>query len=613
MTSFRDLPIRRKLFALTLASSLTAVVLVGTGFLLWDATEFRSEVREDLAAQARILSENSAAPLAFADERAAGETLAVLELRPQVLMACLYTSELRLFATYHRQPGGECPEAPPAASRSTRDAFIEVAPVRLDGDPVGMLYIHRELSDLYERLQVAAVTMLGLLLLASAGAFLIAARIQRNIANPLLALADTAHAISNTRDYSLRAPVASRDEVGVVVTAFNDMLDRIGEALARERQANRLKDEFLATLSHELRTPLNAVLGWTQVLRSADLDRGRQARALESIERNARSQATLIEDLLDISRIVTGKLQLSVRPVDLAGVVDAAVEIVQPAAAAKRIRIGCAIDERPAMTMGDPDRLQQVVWNLLSNAVKFTPPDGRVNVRVEKGDGYRLTVDDTGAGIDPAFLPHVFESFRQADATATREHGGLGLGLAIAKQLVELHGGTIRAHSDGRGAGATFEVILPSTLSSADHTPAAKAAIAPARLLQHVRVLVVEDDEDARTLLALGLEGYGARVTSAASAAEGFAAFERETPDVVLSDIGMPGEDGYSFIRRVRARPAAAGGGVPAIAITAYASPADRDAALTAGYQAHLAKPVEMSELAALVATLGRSSYSPRH
>jgi signal transduction histidine kinase/ActR/RegA family two-component response regulator len=612
MAQFRDLPIRRKLFILTLASSVTAVVLAGSGFLIWDVTTFRADVREDVDAQARILSENSAAPLAFGDERAAGETLAALEVRPHVTMACLYATDLQLLATYHREPNRTaCPARPPAQDTFGWSSVQTVVPVTLDRDGLGTLYIHRELSDLYERIQIAGLASLVLVLMASAAAFLIAARIQRNIAAPLLELADTAQTISTTRDYSLRAPVASRDEVGVVVASFNNMLDRIGEALAREREANRLKDEFLATLSHELRTPLNAVLGWTQVLRATQTDEEKLRRGLESIERNARSQAKLIEDLLEISRIVTGKLQLSVRPVDLASIVDAAIEIVQPAASAKQIRVASAIDTRPAMTMGDPDRLQQVVWNLLSNAVKFTPPGGQVSVHVEKADGYRLTVRDSGRGIDPAFLPHVFESFRQADATATREHGGLGLGLAIAKQLVELHGGTIRAYSDGPGTGATFEVTLPSTVAASGRAalpgmPDRNGHSDQRPLLQDMRVLIVEDDEDARALLELALQEQGASVRTAGSAAEGIALLDRETPDVVLSDIGMPGEDGYAFIRRVRARPRSRGGSVPAVAITAYASAADRQAALSAGYQAHVAKPVDMEQVATLVATLGR-------
>ena len=436
---------------------------------------------------------------------------------------------------------------------------------------------------------------------------------------------------------------SSRDETGVVVGAVNDMLDRIAErtadlsranaelereieerrrverertaALERERDANRLKDEFLATLSHELRTPLNAVLGWTRVLRAARVEPPTQERALESIERNARAQARLIEDLLEISRIVTGKLRLQVRDTDLAAIVDAAVEIVQPAAMAKRLRLVVDIGPRPAMTSGDPDRLQQVVWNLLSNAVKFTPDDGTVTVRLARSDGYRLTVEDTGTGIEARFLPYVFEAFRQADGSASREHGGLGLGLAIAKQLVEAHGGTIQARSGGKDAGATFEVFLPSVvMPSLESIALDRRVVArPAdrfdpSLLRNVRVLVVDDEDDARVLLQTTLQQYGAEVSTASSVEEAFVAFEETQPDVVLSDIGMPHEDGYSLIRRLRARPAAAGGAVPAVAVTAYASAVDRAATQAAGYQAHVAKPFEPAEIARLVARLGAAS-----
>jgi signal transduction histidine kinase/CheY-like chemotaxis protein len=614
MTAFSNLSIRRKLFRLTLASTATAVALAEFGFMAWDINRFRSDVRQDMDAQARIVSENSAAPLTFGDERAAGETLAVLRLRPQVTTACLYTADGRLFATYHRT-SGECPPAAPPQTRFGWDRYDAVVPVAVDAERVGTLYIRRELGDLYAQMQLAGATALLLLLFALGAAFLVARRLQRSIASPLLDLADTARAISSTRDYSLRAAKTSGDEIGVVVRAFNEMLDRLGEqeaertaALDRERQANRLKDEFLATLSHELRTPLNAVLGWTRVLQTSP-DAAKQGRAIESIERNARAQAKLIEDLLEVSRIVTGKLQLNVRPVDLAAIVDAAVEIVQPAAAAKRIHLTCTVDARPALTMGDPDRLQQVVWNLLSNAIKFTDADGWASVSVRHTGGYTLTVRDSGRGIEPSFLPHVFETFRQADATASREHGGLGLGLAIAKQLVELHGGTIRAASPGPGGGATFEVTLPSAVRAereAAHRVSAAGA-ADGSLLRNVRVLVVDDDEDARTLLELALTEYGADVATAHSAADAIAKIQREAPDVLLSDIGMPGEDGYALIQRVRAQPASAGGSVPAIAITAYASAADRDAALAAGFQGHFAKPLDVDAVAAFVAALRRS------
>ena len=647
MTRFRDLPIRHKLLLTTFASTAVALALASAGFLAWDVAQYRVEIAEDVDAQGRIVAENSAAPLTFRDNQAAGETLAVLRLRPRIELACLYAATGQLFATYQRNNTLVCPAVPPTLPSFGWDTLQAVSPVRMGQDRLGTLYIQRELSDLYYRLRVGGMTAGGLLLLAILTAFVIAYRMQRSISTPMLELANTAREISTTRDYALRAVPTTDDEVGVVIRAFNDMLDRIAErnaelsranaeleieveerrrveeertaALARERDANRLKDEFLATLSHELRTPLNAVLGWTRVLRAAHVEPATEARALESIERNARVQARLIEDLLEVSRIVTGKLRIQVRPVDLAAIVDAAVEVVQPAAMAKQLTLDVSIAVRPAMTAGDPDRLQQVVWNVLSNAVKFTPAGGEVTVRLVQAQGYRLTVRDSGPGIEPRFLPHVFEAFRQADGTASREHGGLGLGLAIAKQLIELHGGTINAHSSGRDTGATFEIFLPSIVSM--HAPdavretVAAAAALPASgvdnaMLRNVRVLVVDDEEDARLLLETTLSQYGADVTIAASAAEALQAIERAVPDVLLSDVGMPHEDGYALIRRLRARPAAAGGTIPAVAITAYASASDRLTALSAGYQAHVAKPFEPREIAALVAELGRNTHS---
>ena len=624
MRPFQDLPIRRKLLLMTLAVSTTAVLVAMVGFVGYDVVRTRAEITRDMNAQARIIAENSAAPLTFKDDAAAGETLAVLELRPQVSMACLFTVEDRVMATYHRQTGTECPDAPPSASRFGWDVFAAVVPVTLDGQRRGSLYLQRDLGDLYERLQVAILSALGLVIIAGAASLLMAARIGQWVSSPLLKLADTAHAISNTRDYSLRAAVGSSDEIGEVVTAFNHMLDRLAErereriaALERERDANRVKDEFLATLSHELRTPLNAVLGWARLLRARPVEPGLHARALETIERNALAQTRLIEDLLDVSRIVTGKLRLHVTPVDLAAVVDAAVDVLRPAATAKQLRLDVHIAVRPAMTSGDSDRLQQIIWNIVSNAVRFTPAGGTVHVRLEGRDGYVLTVRDSGIGIDSKFLPHLFEPFRQADASPTREHGGLGLGLAIAKQLTELHGGTISVHSAGPGTGATFQVVLPSRI--AVPAPAARPAEtqdetnrveAPAARLDGLRLLVVDDEPDARLLLETALTDLGADVQMASTAAEALAAIERCTPDVVVSDIGMPGEDGYSLIRKLRQRPSATGGAVPAIALSAYASDRDRSAAIAAGYQAHVPKPFDAAQLAAVVAHLGGRSKS---
>ena len=638
MTPFRDLPIRRKLLLLTLAPTGAALLLASTGFLTWDIVERRREIRNDVEAEALVLPENLAASITFDRPEEIDTTLAVLKIRPHVRFACVYGLTGTLVGSYRR--GEErCGPAAPSQNAFGWETYEVVSDIKHEGDLVGRFYMSRDLRDVHRRLLVGSVTILGLLLLAVGAALALARRMQRSVSEPLLNLADTARRVSTTRDYSLRAAAPTRDEIGVVVRSFNEMLDQIAErtaelskanaelqheieerkrverdrvvALERERDANRLKDEFLATLSHELRTPMNAVLGWARVLRSTAADEPTRERGLESIERNARAQARLIEDLLEISRIVTGKLRLQVREVDLAAIVDTAVDIVRPAALAKRLRLDADIDVRPAMTLGDPDRLQQVIWNLLSNAVKFTPPDGQVSVRLARKNGLVLTVQDSGSGIEPKFLPHVFDAFRQADGSATREHGGLGLGLAIARQLVEAHGGTIEARSAGKDRGAVFEVFLPSVIES--HQPVRASTDAggeavDSSLLAGVDVLVVDDDEDARLLLQMTLTGYGAVVTTAASAREALAAIERSVPHVVLSDIGMPHEDGYDLLRRLRARSPENGGAIPAIAVTAYASAADRSSTQAAGYQAHVAKPFEPGDVARLVRRLVSSN-----
>ena len=616
---FRDQPIRRKLALMTLASSVIALVFAGAGVFALDVVQDRREITRDLTAQARTIGENSTAAITFEDPRSAGETLAVLEIHPNVEYACIFRADGSLFATYFRDGEGACP---PAAADMLEvgwgDARI-VAPINFDGRRIGTVLIHRDLSDVIERLSVLGAILSALLVFAVLLAALIGHRMQRTIADPLLALAKTARVVSETKDYSLRGDITSNDEVGIVVRAFNDMLDRVQERNTELSQANRLKDEFLATLSHELRTPLNAILGWIRIVRATDLPPNTRARALESIERNAGLQARLIEDLLDVSRIVTGKLHLQPRRTDLAAIVDAAVEIVQPAAAAKNIHVVTAVDSRPAMTAGDPDRLQQVIWNLLSNAVKFTQAGGRVDVRLARDNGYVLTVADNGLGIEPAMLPQMFQPFRQIDASPTREQGGLGLGLAIVRQLVEMHGGTVSARSRGAGTGTTFEVRLPSVLPSDEpriKEPAATAAGAatasPSRLLTGIDVLVVDDEEDTRELLKAVFDSYGAKVTAVGSAADAVREVDRAVPHVIVSDIGMPVEDGFSLMRRIRARPAGAGGDCPAIALTAYASAMDRDAALAAGYQAHVAKPFEPADVARLIHDLTRLALQSR-
>ncbi|MDP9036098.1 MAG: PAS domain S-box protein [Myxococcota bacterium] len=378
--------------------------------------------------------------------------------------------------------------------------------------------------------------------------------------------------------------------------------------------ANRAKDDFLATVSHELRTPLNAMLGWTRMLRAGGLSTEKQERALATIERNAVIQSQLIEDLLDVSRIISGKLRLEVQSVEFADIIEQAIDALRFAAETRSITVVTTIDEHAGPMMGDPQRLQQVVWNLLSNAIKFTPKGGRIGISVERVDSsLQLIVSDSGRGIAPEFLPHVFERFKQADGSATRAHGGLGLGLAISRHIVELHGGTIEVKSRGEGCGATFAVLLPlspirrqTSRRRALHGAAAPGTLEQRPELKGLRVLVVDDEPDARELLVEVLANCGAVVSSAASVAEAMANVVSGRPDVVVADIGMPGEDGYELIRRIRALPPDAGGSTPAAALTAYARTEDRRKALDAGFMMHVPKPVEPAELIAVVANLTR-------
>jgi PAS domain S-box-containing protein len=379
-------------------------------------------------------------------------------------------------------------------------------------------------------------------------------------------------------------------------------------------EANRIKDEFLATLSHELRTPLTAMLGWLGMMRSKSLDAATSAYAFEAIERNARMQAQLIEDLVDVSRIVSGKLKLDSRPMDLTPVVHAAIDAVRPAADAKQISIQVTSDPFIGPVTGDPDRLQQVIWNLLSNAVKFTPPQGSVNVQVrQSASSAQIVVSDSGIGIAPEFLPHVFERFRQADSTATRAHGGLGLGLAIVRHLIELHGGTVTAESDGVNQGARFTLDLPLTAAQTTEnslwTPDLQSGLIEGGdgPLQGLRVLLVEDEPDTRTLLSLLLQQAGAQVIETATAEAALSQMSEFQPHLLLSDIGLPVADGYELIRKLRASPLTALKQIPAIALTAYASDKDRELALAAGYHIHMTKPVEAAELIAAVARLATS------
>jgi len=457
---------------------------------------------------------------------------------------------------------------------------------------------------------------------------------------PLRLVGQTANAIAAGEMFR-RVGLQQADEVGQMAAAFDAMADALAakdaelrgyadrleqrvaeqtaelrgavereqEARLRAEEANRLKDEFLSTVSHELRTPLNAILGWTWLLVGGRLDEGGNRRAVQTIERNARAQSQIIDDLLDVSSIVTGKLRLKAHRVDLGPVIEAAVDSVRPAAEAKGIGIEARLG-RTGVLKGDPDRLQQVVWNLLANAVKFTPTGGRIEIRLDEADGQaRIQVADTGAGIPPDFLRFVFDRFRQADSSTMRTYGGLGLGLSIVRHLVELHGGTVEADSGGEGQGATFTVRLPlaPALPKAERPEPRPVFRQPSGQdhpsLSGLRILLVDDEPDALEVVSTALEQFGAEVASVPSAADAMLALRRPGTDVLVADIGMPEEDGYSLIQRVRKLEGDLGR-LPAIALTAYAGDGDRRRALDAGFQIHLPKPIDPGALAEAVATL---------
>ena len=390
--------------------------------------------------------------------------------------------------------------------------------------------------------------------------------------------------------------------------AREQLLLRAERARAEAEAANRIKDEFLATLSHELRTPLTSLLGWSSVLRESRRDEKVLAQGLDAIDRNARVQAQLIDDLLDVSRIVSGKLNLDVRPLDVCSVTRAAINVVQPAADARGITLDYWAQPGLGAISADSARLQQIVWNLLSNAVKFTPHGGRINVRVAReGSNAVVTVSDTGQGIDPEFLPSVFDRFRQADSSTTRNFGGLGLGLAIVRHLVELHGGTVFAESDGSGKGATFSASFPLLTDRSGPIavmPSGEVHLSELQKLEGLRVLLVDDEMETREIISTVVERTGAEVKACKSAREALTELVEWRPDVILSDIAMPDEDGYSFIGRVRSLPQEEGGNTPAAALTAYARDEDRKQALAAGYQMHIAKPIGAGQLVTMIAKL---------
>jgi signal transduction histidine kinase len=602
------LPIRAKLVAMIMVTSATVLVLASAGYLAFDYYRLRADLSDEVGAQAQLVLENADAALTFDDVRAAEETLATLKSVPRLRTACLYDEQDKLFAYWRRDGGSLACEGQAAADTvAFHEGHLDVrASGFMDRKKFGSVHLQTDTGLLTSRLRLQAYLTFALLCVALGVALLLSDRLQNLVSAPVLALARTAADVSSAGDYSIRAKKETDDEVGTLVDAFNRMLHRIQQREAELREAGRLKDEFLATLSHELRTPLNAILGWTRLLRAGALPPNSVDRALEKVERNAQAQARLVEDLLEVSRITSGKLRLELRELDLAALVHAAVESIRPAADARELTLEAPGLDQRLPTLGDPDRLQQVIWNLLSNAVKFTHTGGRVTVTLGRAGGTdTLTVRDTGVGIEPPFLPHVFDTFRQADASSTRQVGGLGLGLSIAKRLVELHGGTIAAASDGTGRGATFTVRLPVRAVAQPQRPAHGTAVheemaAAAGKLTSTTILVVDDEPDALEMLVSVLTNAGATVLAARSAGEALRLALQRKPQVLVSDLGMPGTDGYTLLAQIRQ---SLGADAPhvAIALTAYAGERDRARSAAAGFHRHVAKPLDPLALVEIV------------
>ena len=606
--------LRRKLTLgavnIIIAAQLCAAVIL----IVLESSRARQILIEDLQTESRIVVDNIAAALDFGDQDAATETLRALGVHEGFQHACVYDTAAHLFAAH--LVVGAC-ETLPAPDGAVFDNGLivntpVVAPAR---GRVGTLSIKSDLSAINRRVRDQVVATAIVLLISSAAAVLLMARVQRQLTEPLHRLAATAQAVSRDRNYDRRVPTHADDEVGAVAEAFNDMLSQIKVRDEELQTALRLKDEFLATVSHELRTPLNAMLGWSHVLRTPQLTPALAAQAVEAIDRNARWQARLIEDILDVSRIVSGKLRLEPTETDLVGIVRSAVDVVKPSADAKKIALDLTLPGA-APFVGDSDRLRQVVWNILSNAVKFTPQGGRVDVRLsETPVEYHVDVTDTGRGISPDFLPYIFQPFRQADGSPTRSQGGLGLGLAIARHLTELSGGSIHASSEGLNRGATFSIRFPRPVRSARVPVSEERADMTQRWsdLKGHHVLVVDDNEDTRNVLATMLEAHGAAVSTAPSVADARLALAGQLPDVLITDLAMPVEDGFGLLEYCRHHSDPALQRLPILALTAYGGQQAHDRVIAAGFDAYLSKPVEPADVGRVVRELVvRKSSSAR-
>ena len=630
MRPFKDQPIGTKAAILGLAPTVCALVIASLAFLVSVYLSVRRNVAADVATSAAVIADSVNLAVSVNDAPTVRELSGALREKHNIDRACVFDAAGRFIAGY-TAPGETCPTTSVERAPVSRAQVVASQDILIGTRRVGTVRVVGNLDQVYQTLATQSVTTALALMGAFGIALLLIGWLRRGISQPVSELAATADQVSRTGDYALRATRTTGDEVGRLVQSFNTMLATIQQSeaerwqlLEREREASRLKDEFLAAVSHELRTPLNAIVGWTHILTTTTPTPDMLDKGLKTLHRNAKAQTRLIEDLIEVSRVATGKLNLKLEVVDLRDVVRQAMESLQAVAAAKPVTLDTTLPVEPALVSGDRDRLLQIVANLVNNALKFTAEGGSVNVALAPISGdYVLRVRDSGIGIAPEFLPFVFDRFRQADGSTTREYGGLGLGLSIVQDLVRLHHGSVSAQSDGRGKGADFTVRLPALLTvenaghtadsadradrTADHADVADRSAGRAHRanaeLADVTVLAVDDNADALEVLAMSLRGAGAQVRTASSGAQAVAEWSREPGSVLVCDLGMPGMDGFEVLRRIRTLDAEAGRHTFAVAVTAYASPDYVRRAREAGFDAHLAKPFDSDELMRQIST----------
>jgi signal transduction histidine kinase len=617
--------VQRKVMVMVLATTFSALFVAAAALLLYEVRTYRDSWLNDLATQADILGRSSAPALTFDDRKAALANLELLKSRPNILAAALYLPDGRLFASYAQGPNEAFPAAPGPPGHSidgaTGSVFYNVVE---DGDRIGTLYLRARYqlwSRLLDYLAILAVVMLISLLVA----FVVSIWLQARLTRPILQVAEVARKVVDDRDFSLRASKTTDDEIGLLVDAFNAMLAEVARraealeasnaTLKREtaersaaemalRLADRRKDEFLATLAHELRNPLAPMSNALTILRTVPADAGASRQARDMIERQLRQMVRLVDDLLDVSRITTGKLVLHQTALDLNDVLRAAVETARPIIDARGHRLAVKVPDQPLPVRGDAVRLAQVFANLLNNAAKYTDPGGQIDFSAWRSeDTLAVRISDTGIGIPPQILPAIFEMFTQGDTSLERRHAGLGVGLSLARRLVEMHGGSIDAHSEGIGKGSVFTVQLPAADGSASRTSSQEAAL-PAKAPRGARVLLVDDNVDFATSMAALLENAGHEVRLAHDAASALTLAEAFEPDFGFFDIGLPGMSGFELARRFRSLPFASGSVL--VAVTGWGQDKDRELAREAGFDHHLVKPVDFGAIESLLARDGR-------